>query len=80
VTLYFAALQTLLDGVKLRFGSIGGMAEGPRNFERAYFFTLRDLADEDVGITEADEREAFMFGICLADAERVLTASRTPAT
>jgi hypothetical protein len=80
VTLYYAALQQMIDGVRTPFGSIGGMLEGPKNYEKAYFATTRDFPDYGIEIEEADQRQAFQFGACLADAERVLTASPEAST
>jgi hypothetical protein len=71
-TLYYAALQSLSDGVKVRLGSIGGLLSGPKSYEKAYFVTLRDLGAHGVELEDGDRRGAFQFGVLLADAERVL--------
>lgn len=78
LTLYFAALQQMIDGVNSRLGSIGGILSGPKNYEKAYFVTTRDFPDYGIEIEEGDQRQGFQFGVCLADAERVLTRATAP--
>jgi hypothetical protein len=76
MTLYYAAVQCMADGLSPRQGSIGGLISGARNYERAFWDTTSDL--EEIGLKphEKTVRLAFAFGVWLADAERILTQQR----
>ncbi len=83
VTLYYAATQCMVDGVKTRLGSLGGIIQGPRSNEKAFWDTTSDFEEHGLELDEKTKRQAFAFGVCLADAERVLTGradqSATPS-
>jgi hypothetical protein len=75
LTLYYAASQCMTDGVKSRFGSLGGWLSGPKVYERAFYDLTDDFAVAGLELDEATKRQAFQFGVCLADVERQLTAA-----
>jgi hypothetical protein len=72
LTYYFAASQCMIDVVHTRFGSIGARGKGPKSYERAFWDTTDDLQENGLELDEATKRQAFQFGICLADVERVI--------
>jgi hypothetical protein len=74
VTLYFAASQCIADGVHTRLGSLGGLTQGAKFYEKAFHDTTDDL--DDLGfLEEGIRRLAFQFGVSLADSEQVLARS-----
>lgn len=80
ITLYFAASQCMVDKVPLRLGSIGGLIEGPRSFERAFWDTLYNFDELEFHLDEDTRRQAFQFGVGLADSERVLFGASRSTT
>lgn len=72
ITLYFAATQCMVDNVKTRLGSVGGLIQGPRSYEKAFWDTTDDFEEHGIILDEETKRQAFQFGVCLADVERVL--------
>jgi hypothetical protein len=70
--LYYAASQCIADGVNTRLGSLGGLMQGPRMYEMAFSDTTSDFAEHGLAVEDGKQRTAFQFGVCLADAERVL--------
>jgi hypothetical protein len=79
LTLYFAASQCMADGVQVRLGSIGGLLQGPRSYEKAYDDTTNDYEEQGIEIDEETKRLAFQFGICLADSEGLLRRASAEA-
>jgi hypothetical protein len=79
VTLYYAAAQCLVDKVNTPLGSIGGLLQGPKFYEKALLDTTSDFEDLGLTIDENTQRLAFHFGVSLADVERVLIARGSPA-
>lgn len=77
-TLYFAASQCMVDPVKTRSGSIGGWLSGPKHYERAFWRTTADFEDHGLTLDEKTRRQAFQFGVCVADVERVLRGESRP--
>jgi hypothetical protein len=77
LTLYYAASQCMADGVKTRLGSLGGLIQGPKSYEKAFYDTTDDFEQQGLELDEETKRLAFQFGVCLADSERVL--NRTAA-
>ncbi len=75
LTLYYAASQCMVEKVKTRFGSLGGLLKGPRSYEKAFWDTTNDFQEHGLELDEDNRRLAFGFGICLADSERVLKNS-----
>ena len=72
LTLYYAASQCIADGVKTRLGSLGGLMQGPKSYEKAFYDTTDDFEEHGLELDEETKRLAFQFGVCLADSERVL--------
>jgi hypothetical protein len=72
LTYYSAASQCMVDEVNTRFGSIGGIINGPRSYEKALRDTTVDFKEHGLDLAEETKRLAFNFGVCLADSERVL--------
>ena len=72
VTYYYAASQCMVDNVKTRLGSIGGLINGPRSYEKALRDTTDDFDEHCFGLNEDTRRQSFNFGICLSDVERVM--------
>jgi hypothetical protein len=73
LTLYYAASQCIADGVKTRLGSLGGLMQGPKSYEKAFYDTTDDFDQHGLELDEDTKRLAFQFGVCLADSERVLS-------
>jgi hypothetical protein len=71
-TLAFAALQCSTDGVRLRLGSIGGLLQGPRSFERALLDTTSDFEEYGFVLDESTVRQAWEHGVAVCEVERVL--------
>lgn len=79
LTLYYAAVQCVVDGVvNTRRGSIGGFLKGAKFYEKALMDTTSDFEEHGLTLDETTQRLAFQFGVSLADVERVLTARRAP--
>lgn len=76
LTLYYAASQCMAEEVKTRLGSLGGWLQGPKSYEKAFYDTTDDFEEQGIELDEDTKRAAFQFGVCLADAERVLTRSK----
>jgi hypothetical protein len=76
VALYYAASQCMAEKVDTRLGSIGGFVTGPRTYEMALHDTTSDFVHHGLEADEDSLRLAFQFGVCLADAERVLSETR----
>lgn len=64
-TYYYAASQCMVDDVKTRLGSIGGLIQGPKSYEKALRDTTDDFDEHGFDIDENDRRLAFNFGVCL---------------
>jgi hypothetical protein len=75
LTLYYAASQCMADGVKTRLGSLGGLIQGPKSYEKAFYATTGSFDEQGLDLDEEAKRHAFQFGVSLADSERVLTRS-----
>jgi hypothetical protein len=71
-TLYYAASQCMADAVNTRLGSLGGLMQGPKSYEKAFHDTTDDFEEHGLELDEEATRLAFQFGVCLADSERVL--------
>jgi hypothetical protein len=74
-TYYYAASQCMVDNVKTRLGSLGGLLKGPRSYEKAFWDTTDDFEERGVTLDEHTRRLAFQFGVCLADVERAIGKS-----
>jgi hypothetical protein len=70
LTLYYAASQCIADGVKTRLGSLGGLMQGPKSYEKAFYDTTDDFEQQGLELDEETKRLAFQFGVCLADSAR----------
>lgn len=78
ITLTYAALQCAIDGVNLRFGSVGGLLQGQRSFERAMLDTTDDFEEQGIVLDEKTLREAWGYGVAVFEVERVLTRAGSP--
>lgn len=72
VFFYYAAMQCIADEVPVWWGSIGGVARGQESYERAFRETTDNYEMRGRDVDEDKKREAFHFGTCLADSERIL--------
>ncbi len=72
VTLANAVVQCIADGVRQRLGAIGGLISCPRHYEMALAQLTDDFGDLRLTIGDNARREAFRYGVLLADVERVI--------
>ena len=72
MTLYYATSQCMNDGVQTWLGSLGGLVQGRKFFEKAFYDTTRDFEEQGLKVDETTRRLAFHFGVCLFDVEQVL--------
>ena len=72
MTLYYATSQCMTDGVQTWLGSLGGLVQGRKFFEKAFYDTTRDFEEQGLKVDETTRRLAFHFGVCLFDVEQVL--------
>lgn len=78
-TLAYAALQCVEDGVRLRLGSVGGLIQGPRSFERALIDTTEDFKELGIALDEQILREVWEFGVAVFEVERALLRQQASA-
>jgi hypothetical protein len=64
--------------VHLRFGSVGGMLQGSRSFERAMIDTTEDFEEHGIVLDQKTLRQAWEFGVAVYEVERVLLRSESP--
>ena len=78
ITLYYAASQCMTDDVQTWLGSLGGLVQGRKSFEKAFYDTTRDFEEQGLKVDETTRRLAFHFGVCLFDVEQVLKRTQAP--
>lgn len=77
LTLAQGALECLRGDVHLRFGSVGGILQGPRSFEKAMIDTTDDFDEHGIVLDEKTLRQAWEFGVAVFEVERVLLRSES---